>query len=184
MKNLSKRWTQSGPFFQNQSTFFNFLKRTGFLTEFSYTLFTKMLFCISLLKRFIYRRVDTSQILLGATTPVTLKKNQIKTISIHFIRKKCPSSKVIYCLLTRKIQPREKSCSPDRFRIFHMFVEETLSPIAYITEWTFIGIYSNYNDFFLLTIFQTINDYFQMMHTVLGRFSKFKMLSIPIPSSC
>ena len=29
MKNLTQRWTQSGPFFQNQGTFFDFLKRTG-----------------------------------------------------------------------------------------------------------------------------------------------------------
>ena len=48
-----------------------------FLTEFSYTLFTKtlLLFCISLLRSFIYRRDNTSQILLGATTPVALNKN-------------------------------------------------------------------------------------------------------------
>ena len=54
-----------------------------FLTEFSYTLFTKtlLLFCISLLRSFIYRRGNKSQILLGATTPVTLNKNQIKAIN-------------------------------------------------------------------------------------------------------
>ena len=108
MKNLTQRYTQSGPFLQNQNTFFDFLRGQGrnyvFLTEFSYTLFTKtlLLFCISLSKRFIYRRVNTSQIFLGATTPVTLNKNQIKVISIHFIRKNCPSSKVIYCLPTKK----------------------------------------------------------------------------------
>ena len=48
-----------------------------FLTGFSYTLFTKtlLLFHISLLKRFIYRRVNTSKILHSATIPVTLTKN-------------------------------------------------------------------------------------------------------------
>ena len=55
MKNLTQRWTQSRPFFQNQGTFFDFLKRTGefvlCFSEFRYTLFTKMLllFCVSLL---------------------------------------------------------------------------------------------------------------------------------------
>ena len=29
MKNSTQRWTQSGPFYQNQGTFFDFLKRTG-----------------------------------------------------------------------------------------------------------------------------------------------------------
>ena len=45
-----------------------------FLTRFSYTLFTKtlLLFCISLLKRFIYRTVNTSKILHSAAIPVTL----------------------------------------------------------------------------------------------------------------
>ena len=48
-----------------------------FLTRFSYTLFTKtlLLFHISLLKRFIYRRVNTSKILHSATIPVTLTEN-------------------------------------------------------------------------------------------------------------
>ena len=66
-----------------------------FLTRFSYTLFTKtlLLFHISLLKRFIYRRVNTSKILHSATIPVTLTKNQVKTMSVHFfIKKKLPSS--------------------------------------------------------------------------------------------
>ena len=75
-----------------------------FLTEFSYILFTKvpMLFRISLLKRFIYVRVNTSQILLVAAIPVTLTNNQVKAISIRFIRKKLISFKVIYYLSTRK----------------------------------------------------------------------------------
>ena len=67
-----------------------------FLTGFSYTLFTKtlLLFHISLLKRFIYRRVNTSKILHNATIPVTLTKNQVKTMSVHFfIKKKLPSSR-------------------------------------------------------------------------------------------
>ena len=73
-------------FFPKLGHFFRFSKkdRRGimFLFEFSYTLFTKtrLLFCISLLRSFIYGRGNTSQILLGATTPVTLNKNQIKTI--------------------------------------------------------------------------------------------------------
>ena len=83
-----------------------------FLTRFSYTLFTKtlLLFRISLLKRFIYRRVNTSKILRGATIPITLTKNQVKTISVNFIKKKLPSSKAIYGLPTRKIKSQEKSC--------------------------------------------------------------------------
>ena len=61
-----------------------------------------LLFRISLLKRFIYRRVNTFKILRGATIPITLTKNQVKTISVHFIKKKLPSSQVIYCLPIRK----------------------------------------------------------------------------------
>ena len=75
-------------------------------TEFSYTLFTKrlLLICISLLKHVIYRRVNASQILLGATIPTTLSsKDQVKAMFIHFIKNKFPSSQVIYCLTTGKI---------------------------------------------------------------------------------
>ena len=64
---------------------------------------TLLLFRISLLKRFTYRRVNTSKILRGATIPIILTKNKVKTMSDHFINKKLPSSQVIYCLLTRKI---------------------------------------------------------------------------------
>ena len=62
---------------------------------FSYTLFTKtlLIFRISLLKRSIYRRVNISKIVHGATIPVTLTKNQVKTISVHFIKKKLPFSR-------------------------------------------------------------------------------------------
>ena len=76
-----------------------------FLSRFGYTLFTKalLLFCISLLKRFIYRRVDTSKILYGAIFPVMLTKNYFKAIFVHLIKEKLSSSQVIYCLLTRKI---------------------------------------------------------------------------------
>ena len=67
-----------------------------FLKRFSYTLFTKtlLLFHISLLKRFIYRRVNTSKIPHRATIPVTtLTRNSVKTISVHsFIKSKLPSS--------------------------------------------------------------------------------------------
>ena len=78
----------------------------AFLTRFSYNLFTKtlLLFCISLLKRFISRRVNTSKILRGATIPVMLAKTQVKTISVHFIKKKLPSSK-LYTACSQ-----EKSC--------------------------------------------------------------------------
>ena len=62
-----------------------------------------LMFRISLLKRSIYRRVNTSKILHGATIPVTLTQNQVKTISVDFIKKKLPSSQVIYYLPTRKI---------------------------------------------------------------------------------
>ena len=77
-----------------------------FLTRFSYNLLTKtlLLFRISLLKRFSYRRVSTSKILRGATIPIMLTKNQVKTIiSDHFINEMLPSSQVIYYLLTRKV---------------------------------------------------------------------------------
>ena len=61
-----------------------------FLTRFNYTLFPKtlLLFRISSLKRLIYRRVNTSKILHGAAIPITLTKNQVKTISVHFFIKK------------------------------------------------------------------------------------------------
>ena len=76
-----------------------------FLTRFSCSLFRKTLLLsrISLLKCFIYRRVNTSEILHGAAIPTMLDKNQVKTISVHFIKKELPSSQVIYCLPTRKI---------------------------------------------------------------------------------
>ena len=64
---------------------------------------TLLLFHISLLKRLIYRTVNTSQILLGATVLVTLSKNQVKAIYIHFIRKTFPSSKGMYCISTRNL---------------------------------------------------------------------------------
>ena len=110
-----------------------------FLTRFSYTLFTKtlLLFHISLLKRFIYRRVNTSKILRGATIPIMLTKNQVKTVSVHFVKKKLPSCQVIYYLPIRKIQSKEKSCW---FRIFHMLIEKMLLPVAYVTEWTLIDL--------------------------------------------
>ena len=56
---------------------------------FRYTLFTKalLLFRISMLKPFIHGRINTSQILLGATIPVTLAKTQVNSIFIHFICK-------------------------------------------------------------------------------------------------
>ena len=60
-------------------------------------------YCSSFLKRFIYRRVNISKILRSATIPIIITKNQVKTISVHFIKKKLPSSQVIYCLPTRKI---------------------------------------------------------------------------------
>ena len=67
-----------------------------------------------------------------------------------------------------------------------MQVEETLSPpIAYVKEWIFIGLQNVWlllaNNFLVSS--PTINDYFQMMHTILGKFSEFKMLSITMPSS-
>ena len=72
-----------------------------------------LLFRISLLKRSIYRRVNTSKILHGATIPVTLTKSQVKTISVHFIKKMLLSSHFIYCLSTKKTEPKEKSCLPN-----------------------------------------------------------------------
>ena len=59
---------------------------------------------------------------------------------IYFIRRKFPSSKIIYCLLPRKIYPHEKSCLPDCFRIFHVLAAETLSLIVYVTKWPFISL--------------------------------------------
>ena len=111
------------------------IKWIVFLTRLSYNLFTKtlLLFRISLLKRFTYRRVSTPKILRGAMNPIMLTKKHVKTISDHFINKKLPCSQVIYCLLTRKIYSQEKSCW---LRIFHMLVEKMFLPVAYVTEWT------------------------------------------------
>ena len=71
-----------------------------FLTRVSYNLFTKtlLLFGISVLNRFIYRRVNVSKIFRGATIPIMLTKNQVKTISVHFLKKKLPSSQNIYLI--------------------------------------------------------------------------------------
>ena len=91
-----------------------------FLKRFSYNLFTKtlLLFRISLLKCFIYRRVKTSKILRGATIPSMLTKNQVKTISVNFIKKKLPSSPVIYCLLTRKTSHKKNHADKEHFTCF------------------------------------------------------------------
>ena len=126
-----------------------------FLTEFRYTLFTKtlLLFRISLLKRSILEQLDFP----WCNNSATLTKNQVKAISIYFIRKTFPSSKVIYCLPSRKIQPQEKSCLPDWFRIFHMLLEETLPPTMYVTEWTFCLIFVE-----IFSKLSSINDYFQI----------------------
>ena len=93
---------------QTSSTFIECMKTLNELcvfTGFSYTLFTKrlLLIRISLLKHVIYRRVNASQIFLGATIPTTLTKNQVKAMFIHFIENKFPSSQVIYCLPTGTI---------------------------------------------------------------------------------
>ena len=69
-------------------------------TRFNYTLFRKALL---LLKCCIFRRVNTYTILHGAIIHATLTKNQVKTISVHFIKTKLPSSQVIYCLPTKEI---------------------------------------------------------------------------------
>ena len=77
-----------------------------FLTGFSCTLFTKtlLLFRISLLKRFIYRRVTTSyRFSLVLQLLSRLPRMKSKQYLSHFIRKKVLSSKVLYCLPTRKI---------------------------------------------------------------------------------
>ena len=95
-------------FFPKLGYFFQFSKKDGrgimFLTEFSYTLFTKMLllFCISLLRSFIYRTGNTSSILLGATAPVALNKNQIKAINFS-------SGKSVPLLKLSTACPQEKS---------------------------------------------------------------------------
>ena len=60
-------------------------------------------FRISLLKRFIYRRVNISKILRGGTIPIILTKNHVKTITVHFLKKKLPSSQVTTA------SPQEKS---------------------------------------------------------------------------
>ena len=66
-----------------------------------------------------------------------------------------------------------------------MLVEETPSPIAYVTEWTFIGLYSVWLLFgkFLSSKLSSINNFFQMMNTVLSRLSKFEIIAVSIPSS-
>ena len=106
-----------------------------FLTRFSYTLFTKtlLLFRISLLKRFIYWRVNIFKILHGATIPVTLTKNYVKTIFLHFIKK--------FTFLSFYLLPAHKKNLATRkaylfnwFRVFHMLVEKILLPVAYVTE--------------------------------------------------
>ena len=76
-----------------------------FLTRFSYTLFTKtlLLFRISSLKRLLYRRVNTSKTLHGAAIPITLAKNQVKIISVHFFIKK------VTFLKLSTVCPKEKS---------------------------------------------------------------------------
>ena len=77
-----------------------------FLKRFSYNLFTKMLllFRIFLIKTFHLQKSYASKILRGATIPVMLAKTQVKTISVHFIKKKLPSSK-LYTACSQ-----EKSC--------------------------------------------------------------------------
>ena len=95
---------------------------------------TLLLFRISLLKCFIYRSVYTSKFLHGATIPVTITKNQIKTILFISSRKR------YLPLKWYTAWKQEKSCLPNWLRTFHMLVEKMLLPVAHVPERTFIGL--------------------------------------------
>ena len=77
-----------------------------FLTRFSDTLFTKTLLPlhIYLLKRFIYRKVNTSKILHDTTIPIMLTKNYIQKNICSLLHQE----KVIFLKLST-VCPKEKS---------------------------------------------------------------------------
>ena len=121
---LTLTWKTSSTFNVCMKTL-NELCNSDNLTSFSYTLFTKLYYCFTFffVKTFIYRRVNTSKILYGATIPVTLTKNQFQYLFI-LLRKSCLPVKLSAAC------PQEKSCLPNWFRIFHMLVEKMLLPVA------------------------------------------------------
>ena len=120
----------------------------------------------------------------GGTIPVAPCKNWDKTISVHWIRKRFLSFK----LFTTASQ--EKSCLPNWFTIFHMVSEETLSPTAFATWWTFINNCETPDLFFwliFLVSFQPSLTTMRFSHsssinTNLGESCKFPMSFISIPS--
>ena len=132
----------------------NYVFLTGFIT---YTLFrrTLLLFIISLLKRFIYRRVNAPYKFslvqqLMSHLPRIRSWQQILILSGKF-----PSSKVT-CLQEKSSQKKNLAYLTD------FLVEETFSPIANITGWTFTGLQTV--GFLFVNIcskLSTINEYFQ-----------------------
>ena len=106
----------------------------------------------------IHIKVTTSQIIHGGTTPVASRKNWIKAISIHLIRKTFP---VFYIDSVVK-KSQVKSCLPNWFT-------NTLTgsnTLAYkICHW--VGIYRLLQNVWLLLAnifnkFSTIIDYYEI----------------------
>ena len=106
-----------------------------FLTAFSYCLFTRtlLLFSISLLKRFIYRRANTPyrfslvQQFLPRLPRIRSGQYILVSSGKSFLLLKLPTA----CLQEKSRQKKNLAYLTD-LKYFHMLVEETLSPIANI----------------------------------------------------
>ena len=124
-----------------------------------YTLFIKtfLLFRISLLKCFIYRRVKTVYILNGTKIPFTLVQKflsglpRIRSRQYLFTssrKSSLPLKLSTACPQEKSSRPQEKSSLPNWFRIFHILLEEMLSPLAYV-----MSGFSSINDCFQIPTF-------------------------------
>ena len=106
----------------------------------------------------IYSKFTTSQIIHGRATPVAPRKNWIKAISIHLIRKTFP----VFSIDSVVKKSQVKSCLPNWF-INALTGSNTL---AYnICHW--VGIYRLLQNFWLLLAnifskFSTIIDYYEI----------------------
>ena len=118
-------------FFPKLGHFFRLSKkgRRGiiFLTEFIYTLFTKT--SLSFIYRRDNNRFSLVQQFLSCLTRITSRQ-------FIFHQESVPLLKLSTASPQGKSSHTWKSMLTWLIRIFHMLVEETLSPITYVTEWT------------------------------------------------
>ena len=105
----------------------------AFLTEFSYTLFTKLFLLIKsqhiLDSPWCYNSCYAYQELAQGNIYSFISSGE------SFLLLKLSTA-----CYQETFYPHEKSCLPDCFRIFHVLAAETLSLIVYVTKWPFISL--------------------------------------------